>query len=104
MAKAKGKTKTKTKAKSTAKRKVKVNSAFMRPWTPDKWLSQIVGEKAIPRTEVTKKLWIYIKKHDLQDPKKRQYILADSKLKPVFGGKKRVSMFEMTKWVGKHLK
>jgi chromatin remodeling complex protein RSC6 len=71
---------------------------------PDAVLAPVIGDKAMPRTEVTKKLWAYIKKNGLQDAKKRIMINADEKLKAVFGGKKQVSMFEMTKLVGKHLK
>ena len=82
----------------------KVNSAFMKPMQPSDDLAEIVGGKAIPRTEVTKKLWVYIKKNKLQDSKNRRMINADDKLKVVFGGKKQVSMFDMTKLVGKHLK
>ena len=81
----------------------KPNAAFMKPMTPSKDLAEIVGDKPIPRTEVVKKLWVYIKKHDLQDKKERRNINADEKLKIVFGGKKTVSMFEMTKLVNKHL-
>ena len=82
----------------------KPNAAFMKPVQPDAVLSAVVGAKAMPRTEVTKKLWAYIKRHGLQDSKNRRNINADDKLKEVFGGKKTVSMFEMTKLVGKHLK
>jgi len=82
----------------------KPNAAFMKPVTPSADLSEIVGSKAIPRTEVTKKLWVYIKKNDLQDPKNKRMIKADAALKKVFGGKATVNMFEMTKLVGKHLK
>ena len=82
----------------------KPNAAFMKPMQPDCVLAEVVGDKPIPRTEVTKKLWVYIKKNGLQDSKKRIMINADEKLKAVFGGKKQVSMFEMTKLVGKHLK
>ena len=76
----------------------------MKALTPSKELAEVVGAKAIPRTEVVKKLWQYIKKHNLQNPKNKRNIIADAKLKPVFGGKKEVSMFEMTKLVNKHLK
>jgi chromatin remodeling complex protein RSC6 len=86
------------------KKKRKPNAAFMKPVQPDDALSAVVGTKAIPRTEVTKKLWAYIKKNGLQDKKKRTNINADDKLKAVFGGKKQVTMFEMTKLVSKHLK
>ena len=74
------------------------------PKQPDAALAAVVGNNPIPRTEITKKLWGYIKKNSLQDPKERRMIVADDKLKPVFGGKGRVSMFEMTKLVNKHLK
>ena len=82
----------------------KPNAAFMKPLQPDEALAKIVGDKPLPRTEVTKKLWAYIKKNSLQDAKKRTQINADDKLGPIFGGKKQVSMFEMTKLVGAHLK
>jgi chromatin remodeling complex protein RSC6 len=86
------------------KKKRKPNAAFMKPVQPDSALSAVVGAKAIPRTEVTKKLWAYIKKNSLQDKKKRTNINADDKLKVVFGGKKTVTMFEMTKLVSRHVK
>lgn len=86
------------------KKKRKPNAAFMKPVQPDTALSAVVGTKAIPRTEVTKKLWAYIKRNGLQDKKKKTNINADDKLKPVFGGKKQVTMFEMTKLVSRHLK
>ena len=89
------------KKKSTVKRKP--NAAFMKPMTLSPALAAVIGAKPIPRTEVTKKIWAYIKKHDLQDAKNRRNINADDKLKPVFGGKKQVSMFEMTKLVNNHL-
>jgi upstream activation factor subunit UAF30 len=89
---------------ATAKKKRKPNAAFMKPVQPDDALSAVVGTKAIPRTEVTKKLWAYIKRNGLQDKKKRTNINADDKLKPVFGGKKTVTMFEMTKLVSRHVK
>ena len=89
------------KKKSGAKRKP--NAAFMKAMTPSAALAAVVGSKAIPRTEVTKKIWAYIKRNDLQDSKNRRNINADEKLKGVFGGKKQVSMFEMTKLVNKHL-
>ncbi|TMB67570.1 MAG: hypothetical protein E6J54_19890 [Deltaproteobacteria bacterium] len=76
----------------------------MKPVQPDDALSAVVGTKAIPRTEVTKKLWAYIKRNGLQDKKKRTNINADDKLKVVFGGKKTVTMFEMTKLVSRHIK
>ncbi len=87
-------------AKKTAR---KPNAAFMKPMQPDAALAEIVGEKAIPRTEITKKVWAYIKKNALQDKKEKRNINADEKLQKVFGGKKQVTMFEMTKLVNKHL-
>ena len=81
----------------------KANPAFMKPLQPSEALGKVVGTKAIPRTEVVKKLWVYIKKNDLQDKKNRRNINADSALKVVFGGKSQVSMFDMTKLVSKHL-
>jgi upstream activation factor subunit UAF30 len=89
-------------AKKKAPRKA--NAAFMRPVQPSAALSEVVGSKPIPRTEVTKKLWAYIKKNGLQDQKNKRMIKADDTLKTVFGGKATVNMFEMTKLVGKHLK
>jgi len=80
------------------------NPAFMKPMTPSALLASVVGANPMPRTEVTKKLWQYIKKNNLQDAKNRRMINADDKLKPVFGGKGQVSMFDMTKLVNKHLK
>jgi upstream activation factor subunit UAF30 len=88
--------------KAAAKRKP--NAAFMKPMTPTPALGAVVGVKSMPRTEVTKKIWDYIKKNKLQDSKNKRMINADDKLKDVFGGKKQVSMFEMTKLVNKHLK
>ena len=79
------------------------NAAFMRPLTPSPALAAVVGDKGLPRTEVTKKIWEYIKKHDLQDAKNKRNINADDKLKVIFGGKKQVSMFEMTKLISGHL-
>jgi len=93
-----------TKAKKKTASKRKPNAASMKPMTPSSILSEVIGSKAMPRTEVTKKLWAYIKKNKLQDAKKRTMINADDKLRAVFGGKKQVSMFEMTKLVSKHLK
>jgi upstream activation factor subunit UAF30 len=87
-----------------AKSKRKPNAAFMKPVSPDAALSEIVGSKPIPRTEVTKKLWAYIKKNGLQDKKNKRMIHSDEALKPVFAGKAQVNMFEMTKLVSKHLK
>ena len=93
-------------AKKPAKKKVarKPNAAFMKPVTPSALLAAVIGDKAIPRTEVTSKIWAYIKKLNLQDTINRRMINADDKLKAVFGGKKQVSMFEMTKLVSNHLK
>ncbi len=90
----------------TAKKKAarKPNAAFMAPVTPDAALSEVVGSKPMPRTELTKKLWAYIKKNGLQDAKNKRMIKADAALKPVFGGKATVNMFEMTKLVNKHVK
>jgi chromatin remodeling complex protein RSC6 len=82
----------------------KPNPALMKPVQPDELLSAIVGAKPLPRSEMTKKLWDYIKKNNLQDPQKRTMINADDALKAVFGGKKQVSMFEMTKLVSAHVK
>ena len=82
----------------------KPNAAFMKPLQPDEALGKVVGNKPLPRTEVTKKIWAYIKKHNLQDPKKKKMIIADENLGPIFGGKKVVDMFEMTKLIGQHLK
>jgi chromatin remodeling complex protein RSC6 len=90
------------KKKPAAKRKP--NAAFMKAMTPSPALAAVVGNAALPRTEVTKKIWAYIKKNDLQDSVNRRNINADDKLKEIFGGKKQVSMFEMTKLVNKHLK
>jgi upstream activation factor subunit UAF30 len=81
----------------------KANSAFMKPLTPSDKLAEVVGNKPLPRTEVVKKLWAYIKKNNLQDKKNRRNINADAALKAVFGGKATVNMFEMTKLVSKHL-
>jgi upstream activation factor subunit UAF30 len=103
--KAKAKTaKTAKKAKSAKKSGRKPNAAFMAPLTPSAALAEVVGSKPLPRTDVTKKLWAYIKKNGLQDQKNKRMIKADENLKPVFGGKSTVNMFEMTKLVSKHLK
>ncbi|MBL8377442.1 MAG: SWIB/MDM2 domain-containing protein [Burkholderiales bacterium] len=82
----------------------KPNAAFMKPVTPSAALAAVIGDKPAPRTEVTSKIWAYIKKSGLQDKINRRMINADDKLKAVFGGKKQVSMFEMTKLVSAHLK
>ena len=92
----------KKKAKKAGKRKP--NAAFMKPMTPTGPLAAVVGAGNMPRTEVTKKIWAYIKRNGLQDKKNKRMINADEKLKPVFSGKSQVSMFEMTKLVSKHLK
>ena len=91
--------------KKTAKKgSRKPNSGFMKPITPDESLAKIVDEQAQPRTQITSKLWAYIKKKGLQNKKDRRQIDADDLLKAVFNGKKQVSMFEMTKLVAKHVK
>src|ERR1043166_8347642 len=89
--------------KSAAKKPMK-KAAAMKPMQPSATLAAVVGNSPMPRTEVTSKLWGYIKKNNLQDKTNRRMINADDKLKDVFGGKKQVSMFEMTKLVAKHLK
>jgi len=101
--KAKKKKVAKKKVAKKTKTKRKPNAAFMKPLTPSPELAAVVGTTPLPRTQVVKKLWIYIKKHDLQDAKNRRNINADANLKKVFG-KNTVSMFEMTKLVSKHLK
>ena len=92
--------------KKAAKKKSarKPSAAFMKPLTPSADLAAIVGSKGLPRTEVVKKLWVYIKANKLQDSKNRRMINADAKLKPVFGGKAQVSMFDMAKLLSNHLK
>ena len=89
-----------TKKKSSRK----PNAAFMKPLQPDDALAQVVGEKPLPRTEITKRLWAYIKKNKLQNAKNRRNIDADDVLRPTFNGKKQVSMFEMTKLVAQHVR
>jgi chromatin remodeling complex protein RSC6 len=84
-------------------RKRAPNPAFMKPMQPDAALGAVVGDRAMPRTEITKKLWQYIKRNGLQDAKERRMINADDRLNKVFGGKKQVSMFEMTKLVNRHM-
>jgi chromatin remodeling complex protein RSC6 len=92
-------------AKKGAKKSArKPNAAFMKPMTPSAALADVVGAKPLPRTEVTSRLWAYIKKNGLQDPTNKRMIRADGPLKAVFGGKATVNMFEMTKLVSKHLK
>lgn len=131
MAKAKAKSKAKPKAKAKSKKKAapkakkapakakvkkavakkapkarakrKPNPAFMKPLRPDDTLAAVVGSDPLPRTEITKKLWVYIKRNGLQDKVNRRNINADDKLRPLFDGKKTVSMFEMTKYVAKHV-
>ena len=88
---------------TTEKTGRKPNAAFMKPLTPSATLAAVIGNEAVPRTEVTKRIWDYIKKHDLQDPANRRNINADAKLRPLFG-KDQVSMFELTKLVSQHLK
>ncbi len=92
--------------KKVAKKKSarKPSAAFMKPLTPSADLAAVVGSKGLPRTEVVKKLWVYIKANKLQDPKNKRMINADAKLKPIFGGKAQVSMFDMAKLISKHLK
>jgi len=97
-------TKKKSAAKKSGGKKRTANAAFMRPVQPDDTVAAVVGSKPIPRTEVTKRLWAYIKKNGLQDKKNKRMINADASLKAVFGGKSTVNMFEMTKLVNKHLK
>ena len=97
----KAKTKTATKKAAT---KRKPNAAFMKPLTPTEHLAAIVGKNPLPRTEVVKKIWAYIRKNSLQDAKNRRNINADDKLKLIFGGKATVTMFELTKYISKHLK
>jgi chromatin remodeling complex protein RSC6 len=104
MAKAAKKAAKKSVKKVAKKAKRKPSAAFMKPVTPSAALAEVVGSKPIPRTEVTKRLWAYIKKNKLQDAKNKRTIKADAALKVVFGGKAAVNMFEMTKLVSKHLK
>ena len=80
------------------------SAAFMKPVTPSAALAQIIGDQPMPRTEVTKRLWVYIKEHHLQDENNKRMIKADAALKPIFDGRDEVSMFEMTKLVGEQLK
>lgn len=90
-----------TTSKTTTARKP--NAAFMKPLTPSSELAAVIGAQAVPRTEVTKKIWDYIKQHNLQDPANKRNINADAKLRPIFG-KDQVTMFELTKLVNAHLK
>lgn len=87
-----------------SKGKRKPSAAFMKPVQPDEKLAAIIGNEAVPRTEVTRKLWDYIRKHNLQDPSNKTRIKADDNLKQVFGGRENVTMFEMTSLVFKHVK
>jgi upstream activation factor subunit UAF30 len=91
--------------KKAAKKKSarKPNAAFMKALTPSADLAAVIGNKPVPRTEAVKKIWVYIKANKLQDSKNRRMINADAKLKPVFGGKAQVSMFDMAKFLSKHL-
>jgi hypothetical protein len=93
-----------TKKTATKSEPKKTNAAFLKPVTPDDKLAAVVGAHPLPRTELTSKLWAYIKQHKLQDPKKRTMINADDKLKAVFDGKAQVTMFEMNKLVSGHVK
>jgi chromatin remodeling complex protein RSC6 len=92
--------------KKAAKKKSarKPSAAFMKALTPSADLAAVIGSKALPRTEVVKKIWAYIKANKLQDAKNKRMVNADAKLKPVFGGKSQVSMFDMAKHLSKHLK
>ncbi len=97
------KTAARKKATKKSGKKRTPSAAFMKPMQPSNALAAVVGSSSLPRTEVTKKLWAYIKRNGLQDSKNRRMINADEKLRPVFGGKSQVSMFEMTSKVNKHL-
>ena len=92
------------KKKAAKKSARKPNAAFMAPLTPSARLAEVVGSKPLPRTEIVKKIWDYIKKNNLQDKKNRRMINADAKLKPIFGNKDQISMFELAKVVNKHVK
>jgi upstream activation factor subunit UAF30 len=97
------KTTARKKATKKAAKKRTPSAAFMKPMQPSTSLAAVVGSSPLPRTEVTKKLWQYIKRNGLQDSKNRRAINADEKLRPVFGGKSQVTMFDMTKLVNRHL-
>ena len=97
------KTAAKKKATKKSGKKRTPSAAFMKPMQPSNALAAVVGSSPLPRTEVTKKLWAYIKRNGLQDAKNRRAINADEKLRPVFGGKSQVTMFDMTKLVNRHL-
>jgi chromatin remodeling complex protein RSC6 len=103
-AKKKGARKKVAKKKKRKGKKRKANPAFMKALRPSAALATVVGSAPLPRTQVVKKLWAYIKRNRLQDAKNRRMIIADAKLKPVFGGKSKVDMFKMTALVSKHLK
>jgi upstream activation factor subunit UAF30 len=90
--------------KAAPKKKRKAGAGLMQPYTPSAALAEVVGNKAMPRTEVVKKMWAYIKSHKLQDNKNRRMINSDGKLSAIFGGAKQVSMFDMNKHLSKHLK
>jgi upstream activation factor subunit UAF30 len=96
------KTARKAARKSSGKKRTP-SAAFLKPVQPDNALSAVVGSSPLPRTELTKKLWAYIKRNGLQDSKNRRAINADDKLRPVFGGRSQVNMFDMTKMVSKHV-
>ncbi len=101
----KGAAKKKTsRRKASSGKKRTPNAAFMKPMQPSSDLANVVGSSPMPRTEVTKKLWQYIKRKGLQDAKNRRMINADENLRPIFGGSRQVSMFEMTRLVNKHLR
>ncbi|HXD92978.1 MAG TPA: SWIB/MDM2 domain-containing protein [Bacteroidia bacterium] len=101
---AKKATKKAAKKAPAKKTKRKLNPALLKPYTPSAALAEIIGSHAVPRSQVVKKLWVYIKANKLQDSKNKRMINADAKLKPVFSGKDQVSMFEMAKHISKHLK
>jgi upstream activation factor subunit UAF30 len=92
------------KKKAAKKSARKPNAAFMTPLTPSATLAEVIGSKPIPRTEIVKKIWDYIKKNNLQDKKNRRMINADAKLKPMFGSKDQISMFELAKVINKQVK
>ncbi|HEY9009032.1 SWIB/MDM2 domain-containing protein [Ohtaekwangia sp.] len=102
--KAAKKTAKKATAKKSPAKKRKPNAAFMAPLTPSATLAAVIGTKALPRTEIVKKIWDYIKKNNLQDKKNKRMINGDEKLKAVFGGKSQISMFDLAKIVSKHVK
>ena len=91
------------KKKAVKTKKRKANAAFMKPMTPSATLAAVIGSSAMPRTEVTKKIWGYIKRNSLQDKKNRRMINADDKLLPIFGGRRKISMFEMAKVINNHV-